>query len=384
MISLFLGQHKNFNSLRILYVIVIFILKCSGLYHFVLNFICFIKFIFSTQTLIYQNTKSKNKNYNDYIKNKFLSFKLGLDKMHASFELGIFLSQKKLVCYCDKFKKGTRRLHKSIRVDKEYISIKYGQWNKCCTTDSSGKIAVKCPSTSCNATRINTEIQSEPTGSPNIQHDNINIFFSKIKKVKVIIRGDRQTGKSGKINNNILYASLLHRLEGGKFKSEHIPTPQIQAAHVPWTYKTTDEMVKLEIWDVVDNAMLPEFPDELESTSTSSAAATASAQRCLPADASSVDVYKGANAVIFMVDPTQKWTLDYAKQHIPEVHESVDVLVLFIKKDLYNHWTLTNEQISEFMSKQPKNVRHLEVSLKDCFGIKELHTFLSVPFLRMK
>ncbi|ETO04029.1 hypothetical protein RFI_33373, partial [Reticulomyxa filosa] len=58
--------------------------------------------------------------------------------------------------------------------------------------------------------------------------------------------------------------------------------------------------------------------------------------------------------------------------------------ICFIKKDLYAHWTLTNEEISQFMAQQSKYVRHLEVSLKDCFGIKELHTFLSVPFLRMK
>ncbi|ETO01127.1 putative GTP-binding protein Parf [Reticulomyxa filosa] len=81
--------------------------------------------------------------------------------------------------------------------------------------------------------------------------------------------------------------ALLHRLEGGKFKSEHIPTPQIQTAHVPWTYKTTEEMVKLEIWDVVDKAIVPEFTDDSQTTTSHISA------RCLPADASSVDVYKG-------------------------------------------------------------------------------------------
>jgi archaellum biogenesis ATPase FlaH len=42
------------------------------------------------------------------------------------------------------------------------------------------------------------------------------------KIVKVVIRGDRETGKS----------ALLRRLEGGPFIEQHIETPEIQSAHV--------------------------------------------------------------------------------------------------------------------------------------------------------
>jgi len=36
----------------------------------------------------------------------------------------------------------------------------------------------------------------------------------------------------------------------------------------------------------------------------------------------------GANAVIVMVDPTRKWTFDYAKQEITKVPKGVDILLL--------------------------------------------------------
>ena len=95
--------------------------------------------------------------------------------------------------------------------------------------------------------------------------------------MKVIIRGDRQTGKS----------ILLHRLDGGNFNSEHIPTPEIQISSVGWTYKTTDEMVKLEVWDIVERAIIPKLSD------TGPLKSQHMHKNRLPIDSSSVDVYKG-------------------------------------------------------------------------------------------
>jgi hypothetical protein len=45
-------------------------------------------------------------------------------------------------------------------------------------------------------------------------------------------------------------------------------------------------------------------------------------------DASTVDVYKGTHAVIVMMDPTKKWTYEYAQREIGNIPKDVDVLLL--------------------------------------------------------
>eukprot|EP00026_Physarum_polycephalum_P002232 Phypoly_transcript_02237.p1 GENE.Phypoly_transcript_02237~~Phypoly_transcript_02237.p1 ORF type:complete len:879 (+),score=264.71 Phypoly_transcript_02237:115-2751(+) len=217
--------------------------------------------------------------------------------------------------------------------------------------------------------------------------------------IKVVIKGDRNTGKT----------NLWRRLQGLSYQDAYIPTPEIQIATINWNYKVSDDIVKVEVWDVVDKAK----PKKRQNSSTSLKLSNGvdeddedetSAQPPVPGsnqvagdrtrtgsfavnslDANTVDVLRGAHAVIIMVDPTKKWTWDYAQREVPKIAaENIYTLVLANYRDMGEHRVVTEYEIKEFCKQQGDMVKCLEASMLNGYGLKSVVCFFNIPFLYMQ
>ena len=229
----------------------------------------------------------------------------------------------------------------------------------------------------------------------------------------MLIRGDKETGKS----------ALLKRLLGGGFIEQHVVTPHITAATITWrSYKSSEDVVHVEVWDVVDKAAVKKTTtpsasasntpsqstpttttSSLSSSSTStpavsppdtpsgtakavssrasgagtlppasnlasstSASTLASTAASLPLDAAScLSLYADCHAVMFLIDPTREWTLSYVKQQLPLVPRNLHVLLLLNFRDLPDSQRrVTDADMQQLMRSQPPNVKYLECSMK--------------------
>ncbi|XP_077097035.1 rab-like protein 6 isoform X3 [Siphateles boraxobius] len=193
--------------------------------------------------------------------------------------------------------------------------------------------------------------------------------------MKIVIRGDRNTGKS----------TLWHRLQGRKFQEEYIPTQEIQVTSIHWSYKTTDDVVKVEVWDVVDkgkgkkrgeNLKLENEPQEQTESE-------------LALDAEFLDVYKNCNGVVLMFDITKQWTYNYIMRELPKVPTHVPVCVLGNYRDMGEHRVILPDDIRDFIAglNRPRGssyIHYAESSMKNGFGLKYLHRFFNIPFLQLQ
>eukprot|EP00096_Caligus_rogercresseyi_P010425 TRINITY_DN3798_c0_g1_i1.p1 TRINITY_DN3798_c0_g1~~TRINITY_DN3798_c0_g1_i1.p1 ORF type:complete len:530 (+),score=201.36 TRINITY_DN3798_c0_g1_i1:55-1644(+) len=196
--------------------------------------------------------------------------------------------------------------------------------------------------------------------------------------MKLLIRGDRMAGKS----------SLFLRLQGLPFPKDpgYTATEEISVASIQWNYNATDDVVKVEVWDVVDRGKKRPALTGLKLASND----TPPPQPAL--DAEFVDVYKGAHGVVLLYDMTKSWTFDYVKRELPKIPMHLPVLILANFADQCHHRAVTKDQalglIEELFvalpSRDRNTVRYTESSMRNGFGLKFLHKFLNLPFLHLQ
>ncbi len=91
-----------------------------------------------------------------------------------------------------------------------------------------------------------------------------------------------------------------------------------KVASIQWNYKATDDVVKVDVWDVVDKGKKRIKLEGLKLTEAPEKAADSSVVEA-SLDAEFVDVYKGAHGVVFLYDVTKQWTFDYVRREIGKV-----------------------------------------------------------------
>lgn len=139
--------------------------------------------------------------------------------------------------------------------------------------------------------------------------------------VKIIIKGDRNVGKT----------CLLERLQGKAFVESYTPSEEIKVASIQWSFKATEDVVKVEVWDVVDRGKARVRQTSLKLSTGAVAPET-------PAlDAEFLDVYKGTHGVVLMMDVTKAWTFEYVCRELPKVPQDIPVLILGNHCDMAHH-----------------------------------------------
>lgn len=160
--------------------------------------------------------------------------------------------------------------------------------------------------------------------------------------VKIIIRGDRNVGKT----------CLWQRLQGQQFVEAYNPTDEIQVTNIVWSYKTSDSIVKLDVWDVVDQSRRRKTkkPDCLKLDNNQSPGTPIADPELMICDATFVDVYKNCNGVILVFDITKKWSWEYVCRELDKIPSTIPVLLIANKVDLSAQREIREEEVSAFLA----------------------------------
>ncbi|BFZ20324.1 hypothetical protein BsWGS_23363 [Bradybaena similaris] len=194
--------------------------------------------------------------------------------------------------------------------------------------------------------------------------------------MKIVIRGDNNVGKS----------CLFYRIQRQKFKDDYTPTEEIQVASIQWNYHATNDVVKVEVWDVTDKGKkrrkMPGLKmDNSEMIGTEEP----------DVDTELADVYKGAHGVVFVFDITKQWTFSYVEREMEKVPSHLPVLILGNHRDMGHHRSVTEERarylVEQCLAERPEGcgkIRYAESSMRNGFGLKYLYAFFNLPFLQLQ
>lgn len=192
--------------------------------------------------------------------------------------------------------------------------------------------------------------------------------------MKIIIKGDRNTGKS----------TLLHRLTGGKFKEEYLPTHEIQVANVNWNYRGADDIVKVEVWDIVDKS--PRKRTQSDSLKITNDEVQESPTDGMALDAELINVYKGTHGVVLTMDISKNWTWLYVQRELEKIPYHIPVLVMGNFRDMGDHRVVPTDEMVAYLEHLDRpsgsaEVYFTEASMKHGFGLQFIYKFLNMPFL---
>ncbi|CAG8833594.1 4734_t:CDS:2, partial [Cetraspora pellucida] len=196
-------------------------------------------------------------------------------------------------------------------------------------------------------------------------------------------------------------------------------------ANIQWNYNQTNDVIKVEIWDVVDKGINPTNTNNRPITSNAALKIENSQTLTklppprssllppdqLTLDAATIDVYRNTHGVILLFDMTKNWTFDYAIKELKAVPKNIAVLLLV---NIYHHLFFTTslsdemlflpnratlvisgsyvqlmaiseanrERISEYPSSNM--VRYVETSILNGLGLEYIYKYFGVPFLQLQ
>ncbi|VVC33078.1 Hypothetical protein CINCED_3A000310 [Cinara cedri] len=199
--------------------------------------------------------------------------------------------------------------------------------------------------------------------------------------LKLVIKGDRNVGKT----------CLWNRLQGKPFIANYEETDEIQVAHIQWNYKNTEDIVKVEVWDVVDKGKRRPLSsskscDVLKTEHDKVKLSPIPVEDTPVLDAELVDVYRYTNGVLLVLDITKRWTLDYVYKELLKIPENIPVLVLGNHCDMNHHRSVNGDEVIYYLKTLERSVpiRYAEVSMSNGFGLRLIYKWIGISFLQLQ